>query len=69
MYEVHKFMFINQYEIGYFIQQIALAAASIGFTDKDTIAFATALMDLFGFLCLPPRGIVIPKNEPQSVCT
>ena len=69
MYEVHKFMGLNQYEVGYFIQQVALSAASFGAADSDVIAVASALMDLFGYQCLPPRAIVVPMKEAQSICT
>lgn len=69
MNEVHKFMNLNQYEVGYFIKQVALSAASFGAADADVIAVASALMDLFGYECLPPRGIVVPLKEAQSICT
>lgn len=69
MYEVHKFMNLNEYEVGYFIQQVALAAASFGVTDADVLLVATTLMNYFGYKCLPPVAIVAPEKEAQSICT
>jgi len=70
MYETHKFMDLDASEVGYFIQQVALAAMSFGVADADIQAVGTALGNLFNVKCGPPTT-VIPGKGPQlqSICT
>ncbi|CZT24923.1 uncharacterized protein RCC_10651 [Ramularia collo-cygni] len=69
-YKVHKFMALDANEVGYFIQQVGLSAASFGVTEDDVAAVGKALNDTFGYRCAPAAG-VIPKDqvELQSICT
>ena len=70
MYEVHKFMALDAAEVGYFIQQVGLSAASFGVSSSDVAAVGSALMGAFGYRCEPPASI--PSFEPpalQSICT
>ena len=69
MFEVHKFMQLNQYEMGYFIEQVALSAASFGVTDNDVITVAGALMQYFGYQCQPPFAFKDGMIARQSICT
>ena len=70
MYQVHKFMALDAAEVGYFIQQVGLSAASFGVSSSDVAAVGSALMGAFGYRCEPPASI--PAFEPaklQSICT
>ncbi|KAK1546635.1 hypothetical protein CPAR01_00602 [Colletotrichum paranaense] len=69
MYEVHKFMDLDQNELGYFITQVAMAAASFGVAQDDLKAVGMALNQLFGMRCSPPTT-AIPEQGPQlqAIC-
>ncbi|KAK5162743.1 uncharacterized protein LTR77_011226 [Saxophila tyrrhenica] len=70
MYQVHKFMALDAAEVGYFIQQVGLAATSFGVSQSDAAAVGQALMALFGYRCAPATSV--PSFEPaalQSICT
>lgn len=69
-YNVHKFMALNSAEVGYFITQVGLAAASFGVTEDDVSAVGKALISLFDYRCAPPT-IVIPSQgaQLQSICS
>lgn len=62
-------MDLNQYQVGYFIQQVGLSAASFGVTTEDVTAVGMALNKIFGYRCSPPT-VVVPSQGPQleSVC-
>jgi len=69
MYETHKFMALNHSEVGWFIHNVGLSAASFGVADADVTAVGNALNNAFGYRCAPPASI--PKSaspEPQSIC-
>ncbi|KAK7740824.1 hypothetical protein SLS62_011009 [Diatrype stigma] len=69
MYEVHKFMGLDPYEVGYFITQVGLAAASFGVADADVAAVGAALTELFAYRCAPPAAAVAAQGpQLQSVC-
>jgi hypothetical protein len=70
MYKVHKFMALNSSQVGYFIQQVGLAAKSFGVADADVTAVGDALTSLFDVRCGPPTAAV-PAQGPQlqSICT
>jgi hypothetical protein len=69
MYEVNKYMALDAVQVGYFITQVGLSAASFGVATADVEAVGKALMDLFGNRCAPP-ATVVPLQGPQlhSVC-
>lgn len=69
MYEVHKFMDLDNLAVGWFIQQVGLAAASFGVTDEDVATVGKALSDTFGKRCSPPASVP-PSAEPmlQAIC-
>ncbi|KAK1491623.1 hypothetical protein CCUS01_14237 [Colletotrichum cuscutae] len=69
MYEVHKFMDLDQNELGYFITQVAMAAASFGVAQDDLKAVGMALNQLFGMRC-SPSATAIPEQGPQlqAIC-
>ncbi|KAH0536118.1 hypothetical protein FGG08_006984 [Glutinoglossum americanum] len=69
MYEVHKFMNLDAFQIGYFIQQVALSAASFGVAKEDLEVVGAALDKLFNKRC-SPATVVIPSAGPQleSMC-
>lgn len=69
MFQVHKYMQLDQYEMGYFIEQVALSAASFGVTDEDVLTVAGALMQYFGYQCQPPFAFKNGKIAKQSICT
>ena len=69
MYEVHKFMALDAYEVGYFIQQVGLSAASFGVTASDVNVVAIALQHTFGYRCSKPAApLPKTKKELQAIC-
>jgi hypothetical protein len=68
MYNVHKFMKLDEYEIGYFIEQVGLAALSLGVDIAQVEYVGKALTSLFDVKCQPPVGIVVSTPELQSIC-
>ncbi|KAI0877640.1 hypothetical protein GGS24DRAFT_446269 [Hypoxylon argillaceum] len=70
MYEVHKFMALDPYEVGYFITQVGLAASSFGVADSDVQAVGAALTSLFDYRCAPPTTVIQAQGaQLQSICT
>lgn len=69
MGNVHKFMDLDPIELGYFITQVGLAAASFGVSDADVTGVDMALEQHFGYRCAPPEAIV-PGAQPeiQAIC-
>lgn len=69
MYDVHKFMALDAYEVQYFIQQVALAAQSLGVQKPDVEEVGNALQKYFGSKCAPPEHI-LPKSSKQlqAIC-
>ncbi|EGX50118.1 hypothetical protein AOL_s00076g469 [Orbilia oligospora ATCC 24927] len=69
MYEVHKFMNLAPPQLGYFIQELSLAAISLGVAEGDIIAVASMLNSTFGQACAPPT-IVLPDGilDLQAMC-
>ncbi|KAI1077258.1 hypothetical protein F5B20DRAFT_583502 [Whalleya microplaca] len=69
MYDVHKFMDLDSAEVGYFINQVALAAASFGVAQDDISAVGTALTSLFDVRCAPPTTAIMAQGpQLQSIC-
>lgn len=69
MYQVHKFMDLDVNEVGYFIQQVGLAAESFGVTADDATAVGTALNSLFGYRCAPNTTAIAAQGpQMQSIC-
>lgn len=66
---VHRFMDLSPAEVGYFIEQVGLAASSFGVATDDINAVAGQLNKIFNVRCAPPT-IVIPAQGPQlqSIC-
>ncbi|KAK5141695.1 hypothetical protein LTR04_002504 [Oleoguttula sp. CCFEE 6159] len=69
-YQVHRYMDLGPYELGYFITQVGLSAASFGVAQADINAAAGALTKTFAYKCSPP-STVAPEQGPQlnSICT
>ncbi len=65
----HQFMNLDPNQLGYFIQQVGLAASSFGVSTADITTVATALNKLFGYRCSPPQ-VVIPEMGAtlNSIC-
>jgi len=65
-----RFMALDQYQVGYFIQQVGLSAASFGVATDDVTAVGKALTQLFNYRCAP-NTTVVPEQGPnlQSICT
>jgi len=69
MYETHKFMALDPKEVGYFIQQVGLAAASFGVADSDVKIVGEALNKAFGYRCSPAAAIPpTAAPAPQAIC-
>ena len=62
-------MALDEYQVGYFITQVALSAASFGVATADITAVGKALAGLFGVRCAPPT-VVVPSQpaDLQSIC-
>lgn len=63
-------MDLDTTQMGYFIEQVGLSAASFGVAKADVHAVADALTKLFNYRCAP-KTTVIPAQGPQfqSICT
>lgn len=69
-YQVHKFMDLDEHEVGYFIQQVGLAAESFGVTAADAQAVGMALNALFGYRCAPNATAIAAQGPAQqSICS
>lgn len=69
MYQVHRFMDLGPAELGYFVQQVALAASSFGVAEDDIKAVGMALNTLFGMRCAPPATAIKSQgNQLQAIC-
>lgn len=69
MYEVHKYMALGEAEVGYFIDQVGLAAASFGVAESDVQEVGQALNSAFGYRCSPPTSIPPTATaELQAIC-
>ncbi|KAI5363666.1 hypothetical protein Slin15195_G093190 [Septoria linicola] len=68
-YEVHKYMALDEREVGWFITQVGTSAASFGVTDEDVATVGQALQDTFGRRCSAPASVP-PTAEPelQAIC-
>lgn len=70
MYEVHKFMALNNAQVLYFNGMVGQAFASFGGAPEDVAAVVSALNKLFGVACgdfYPLTSYVPPAL--QSICT
>jgi hypothetical protein len=69
MFQVHRFMRLDPFQLGFFIQQVALAGASFGVADADLEAVGMALQQLFGLRCAPPVEVVKAQGpQLQAIC-
>lgn len=69
MYDVHKFMALDAYKVGYFIEQVGLSAASFGVEKEDVEFMGTTLQEYFGYRCAPPKQALPDKGkELQAIC-
>jgi hypothetical protein len=63
-------MDLSYAEVGYFITQVGLSAASFGVATDDITLVGEALAQLFDFKCSPPVELVKGKGAKlQSICT
>lgn len=63
-------MVLDPYQVGYFVEQVGLAAASFGVAKSDINAVATALESLFGYRCAPKTTVIEARGaQYQSICT
>lgn len=71
MYEVHRYMDLDKYQMGFFIELCVSSMKSLGISATDAVLFGNTLTSFFDFRCSPPA--LVP-NEPatdpelQSVC-
>lgn len=69
MYDAHKFMALDSAEVGYFVQQVGLAAASFGVANDDIQIVAKALNELFGYRCAPAATVIPAQGAVlESIC-
>lgn len=63
-------MVLDPYELGYFITQVGLSAASFGVAESDISAVAMALESLFDYRCAPKMTAIEAQGpQYQSICT
>ncbi|MCJ1378717.1 hypothetical protein MMC17_001816 [Xylographa soralifera] len=68
-YSVHKYMDLSAAEVGYFITQVGLAAASFGVATADVTAVGMALGSLFDYSCAPPTTVIKAQGpQLQAIC-
>ena len=62
-------MDLDQDQVGYFITQVTLSAASFGVSPADVGLAGLSLSEIFGYRCSSPRT-VLPAQGPQlqSIC-
>jgi len=60
-------MDLDANQIGWFIQQVGLAAASFGVTQADVTTIGTTLNTVFNYRCSPPVNLV-GTSALQSIC-
>jgi hypothetical protein len=66
---VHRFMDLSAAEVGYFIEQVALAATSFGVTMDDVAVVGKALNTIFNVRCAPPTTVIPAQGaQLQSIC-
>ncbi|KAF1356369.1 hypothetical protein BDV97DRAFT_276865, partial [Delphinella strobiligena] len=66
---VHRFMDLDSAEVGYFIQQVGLAAESFGVAAADVQVVATALETIFDVKCAPATTVIPAQGaQLQSIC-
>ncbi|KAF1960989.1 hypothetical protein CC80DRAFT_501232 [Byssothecium circinans] len=69
MASAHMFMDLDPSELGYFIQQVGLAATSFGVSTEDVTAVAGALNKLFGHKCSPATQVIPEQGKTlNSIC-
>lgn len=69
MASVHRYMDLSSAEVGYFIEQVGLSAASFGVASADVTAVGDALTTFFDYRCSPPTTIVPSQGaQLQSIC-
>jgi hypothetical protein len=69
MYEVHKYMALDEREVGYFVTQVGLSAQSFGVTTEDVTTVGNALLSTFSERCALPASV--PATAPpalQAIC-
>ena len=70
LYEIHKYMALDPFELGYFIEQVGLAGQLVGLTADEAEGIQNKMDQSLTYRCransaLFPGGIV----GPQSICT
>ena len=60
---IHKFMNLNQTDVGYFIRQLTLASQYFGFTETDSSTLETFMNARYNVRCQPPID-----GELYSIC-
>lgn len=69
MYQVHKFMDLSAAEMGYFITQVGLSAASFGVSQADATAVGMALSSLFDAKCIAAAPLTPNSTaDLQAIC-
>lgn len=63
-------MVLDPYQVGFFIEQVGMAAASFGVAKSDINAVAMALETLFDYRCAPKMTAIKAQGaQYQSICT
>jgi hypothetical protein len=63
-------MALDPFQMGYFIEQVALSAASFGVAQSDIEVVGQALGSLFNYRCAPKTTVIKAQGpQYQSICT
>jgi hypothetical protein len=68
MLETHKFMNLDINQLGFFTQQLGLAAKSFGVADADIAIVANLMNAVFNVQCANPSSPFPPLQGVQSFC-
>lgn len=70
LYQVHKFMALDPNELGWFIENVGLAARSVGISEREANIITSSMSRSLNLRCLPPIA-VLPGGPvaPQGLCT
>src|SRR4051812_8581030 len=65
-----RFMDLDVYEMGFFIQQVGSALTSLGFDEADVTSTASFLDTVFNYRCSPEPPAIPASAGPQlqSIC-
>lgn len=69
LFKTHQFMDLDHDQMGYFIEQVGMSAASFGAATCDVTIVGDALTKIFDYQCSPPYALTAEDGpHRQSIC-